>query len=284
MAPLFEKRIVMKIDYSKYIISLFITIGIFLVFFLLSEYWTEKKLGNLENIQQSISIDLLSTETQFLLKEVSCSDESNTAVAKQITELGDKLTFAESELGDDNQQVQFLKKYYSLLEIKDYLLGKNIQDRCGYKKRPIYMIYMYSSKEKCKDCEVLADTLSKLRDKYPELKVYTFDYDIDLGPVNTLKDIYKMQPKFPLLVIEDKTYYGLQDFDTIEKLLPNKLKDNITKNESTKKSKTINSTTTGQSKSSIFSNIFNNDDKDNSIDIKSSTTTNVTVTNKVKAN
>lgn len=250
----------MKIDYSRYIIALFITIGIFLISFLLSKYWTDNRLSSLKNIQESIAVDLLSTETQFLLKELSCSDESNAAVAKQITELGNKLTFAEAELGNNNEQVLFLKKYYSLLQIKDYLLGKKIQDTCGYKKRPIYMIYMYSSKDKCIDCEVQAVTLSKLREKYPELKVYTFDYDINLAPVETIKDIYKTKRQFPLLIIEDNVYYGLQDFYSIEKLLPNKLKDTIKNIKiNKKKSTTTDTMKLKDNTSSIFSSIFNND-------------------------
>ena len=254
-----------------------------MISFLLSKYWTDNRLGSLSNIQESISIDLLSSETQFLLKELSCSDESNIAVAKQITELGDKLTFAESELGRDNEKVIFLKKYYSLLQVKDYLLGKKTQDTCGYKKKPIYMIYMYSSKIKCSDCETQAYTLSKLRDKYPELKVYTFDYDINLGPVNTLKDIYKTKPSFPLLIIEDKVYYGLQTFDNIEKLLPNKLKDTIKKKGTTKdEGATKNKNTENKESTSIISNIFNiKKDTDNKATNSSTTTNNLTNKNNI---
>ncbi|MDI9355087.1 MAG: hypothetical protein QM532_02670 [Cyanobium sp. MAG06] len=181
--------------------------------------------------------------------------------------MGDKLSFAESNLGNDNEQVQFLKKYYSLLQIKDYLLGKKVLDTCGYKKRPIYMIYMYPSKTDCPDCVIQSGVLSKLREKYPELKVYTFDYDISLGPVETLKGIYKTKAEFPLLIIEDKPYYGLQTFDNIEKLLPNKLKDTIKSTPSSitvnktkvinNKSTTSTSSSTGDKNNSIFANIFN---------------------------
>ena len=37
----------------------------------------------------------MSTETEFLLKEVSCSNEGASGVVQKLNELGDKLTYTE---------------------------------------------------------------------------------------------------------------------------------------------------------------------------------------------
>ena len=195
--------------------------------FYISNFFSSKKVDNISNISDSIAVDLLSNETQFLLKEISCSDDSFNPVAQQIGELGDKLTYAEGEFGSDDSRVVYLKKYYSLLQIKDYIIGKKIADKCGKSKKPIFMIYMYPSLSSCADCGKQSAVLSELRSVYPELRVYTFDYDLDLGPIKTLRAIYKINSTttFPILVVEDKAYYGYKNLEELQDLLPSSLKE-----------------------------------------------------------
>ncbi len=218
----------MNNDYTRYLVALIITISIFTTTFYASSYFTNKKLDTISSIQNNISVDILSNETQFLLKEISCSDDSFNPVAGQINDLGDRLTYAEGELGADDNTVIYLKKYYSLLQIKDYLVGKKIQDKCGNINKPIFMIYMYSNKKGlCEDCAKQATVISELRQTYPELRVYTFDYDLSLAPIDTMKKIYKIEATstFPILVVEDKTYYGLKKLAELKLLLPDTLRE-----------------------------------------------------------
>jgi hypothetical protein len=203
-----------------------ITIAIFSTAFYVSYFFSQKRVDNVKSIQDSIAIDVMSTETEFLLKEVSCSNEGASGVVKKLNELADKLTYTESKLGGDDEQVIYLKKYYSLLQIKDYILGKQTADSCGEAKRPIYMMYMYSNQSNmCADCQKQAAVLAGLRDIYPELRVYTFDYDLDLAPLDTIKKIYKTRAEFPILIVEDEAYYGLKSLDELKALLPDTLKE-----------------------------------------------------------
>lgn len=217
----------MKIDYSRYLIALIITVALFATTFYASNFFANRKLATVDTISQDIAVDVLSNEIQFLFKDFSC-EEASFAVNSQINELGDRLSFMESELGSDDERVIHLKKYYSLLEIKDYLLGKKRVDTCGQSKRPIYMIYMYSNKVDCEDCKNQALVLAELRNTYPELRVYTFDYDLPLPPLETLKRIYKLRPEFPITIVEDKPLYGFTDVDKIKSLLPKSLKEATT--------------------------------------------------------
>lgn len=214
----------MKVDYSRYVISLIVTVAIFITAFYLSNFFTNKKLDSIQSIQENIAIDIMSIETQFLLKESSCSEGSD-AISTEINAIGDKLTYAEGQLGPKDKTVIYLKKYYSILQIKDYILGKNIANECGDDQRPIFMIYMYSNKTNCADCEKQAAVLGRLREIYPELKIYTFDYDLDLKPLETLKAIYKIKPEFPVLVVEDEPYYGFMTVDELRPLLPDNLEE-----------------------------------------------------------
>jgi len=213
----------MKFDYSRYIISLIITIAIFSTAFYISNYFSNKRVDVVKSIQENIAIDILSNEAQFdLLGQVSCSNLGDNVLSSELSELGNKLSHTEADLGINNPQVDYLKKYYSLLEIKDYLLSQRLAEKCSNKKS-VSLIYLYSN-AKCDDCTKQASALTRLREVYPGLRVYTFDYDIDLSAVDTLKKIFKLKPEFPIIIINEEVHYGLQDFDKLESLLPESFK------------------------------------------------------------
>jgi|JI10StandDraft_1071094.scaffolds.fasta_scaffold83224_2 uncharacterized protein YdcH (DUF465 family) len=204
---------------KKYLFVFFITLGIFASAFLLSNYFSDRKLEKLRTIQDSISIDLLSSETQFsLLSELSCKDVSAATLSDELNSLAGKIEFAEGSVGGQSE-VEQLKKYYSLLQIKDFLLMEQIKERCGTK---IYSIlYFYTNADNCTECVKQGYVLTELRRKYPDLRVYSFDYNLDLSAVNSLIAIYKVDDtELPALIINDAVMTGFKSTEDIEALLP----------------------------------------------------------------
>ncbi len=207
------------IDWRKYFFSFLITAIIFATAIFLSNYFGQKKLAEIRGIQDKIAIDILSSETQFaLLEESSCKDIGTGTLSTELGTLEEKLAYTESQRGHDDPEVETLKKYYSLLEIKDYLLMNKISEKC--KKTPISIIYFYSTDNKCEDCEREGFVLTHLRETYPELRVYSFDYNIDLSAVKTLISINKVKETLPAIIIKGKAYYGFQSVEDLEKAVP----------------------------------------------------------------
>ena len=165
-------------------------------------------------------MDILSSETQFaLLKESSCKAiDHSSAFSEELNKLAQKLSYMEDDLGTNNPEVISLKKYYSLLQVKDYLLVKQVQDKCGVK--PITIIYFYSNKGNCDDCVREGYVLTKLRQEFPELRIYSFDYNLDLSVVKTMKSLYGVRETLPALNIWEENYYGFKSADDIEKIIP----------------------------------------------------------------
>lgn len=208
-----------NIDYKKYLFSFLITSIIFGTAIYLSNYFGQKKIGEIRNIQDKISIDILSSETQFsLLEQSSCEDVGTGSLSTELSNLEAKLSYTENERGVDDPEVQTLKKYYSLLEIKDYLLMNKISEKC--KKTPLSIIYFYSNNDSCRDCEKEGYVLTRLRETYPDLRVYSFDYDMELSAVQTLIRINKVKNELPALVINGKVHYGFKTVEEIEKIIP----------------------------------------------------------------
>lgn len=215
-------------DWKRYVIVFLITLGLFLTAMYISNYFADKKLNQLKIIQDNISIDILSSETQFsLLSELSCKNVSDAVLSSELDELGHKLEWGQQNLGMTDE-VSSLKKYYSLLEIKDYLLMKKISSRCGVKSA--FILYFYTTAQNCSECEKQGIVLSTLRNKYPELRVYSFDFTTDLSAVKAMLNIYKIKDtKLPAVVINDDLLTGFRSIEELE----TRVKDSFKLQEST---------------------------------------------------
>ena len=209
-----------QIIWRKYLYAFVITAIIFGTAIYLSNYFDQKKIDDIRTIQDKISIDILSSETQFsLLEESSCQDlGGQSALSDELNSLEEKLSYAERDRGTNDPEVQTIKQYYSLLEIKDYILMQKISEKCG--KPPLTIIYFYSNDNSCTDCEREGYVLTDLRQQFPDLRVYSFDYNLDISAVKTLISINKVENQLPAIYIKDKLYYGFQSIDDIEKIMP----------------------------------------------------------------
>lgn len=221
-------------QFSKYIISFLITVAIFGSAFLLSEYLSVKKIENIKSIEQRISLNILSAETQFdLLREVRCSDIDNSILSSEIGSLGDRLTRLENERGVLDNETLYLKQYYSLLQIKDYLLSKRLSETCA--KKTVFIIYLYTNKDTCPTCANQGDVLTEIRRQYPDIRLYSFDTNLDVSAIQTLLKVYKITDERPAIVIQGKPYYGFKTVAEVEALLPESIKATSTTATTTKK-------------------------------------------------
>ncbi|MEK7099895.1 MAG: hypothetical protein AAB883_02030, partial [Patescibacteria group bacterium] len=92
------------------------------------------------------------------------------------------------------------------------------------KLNPTTVLYFYSNApESCADCDRASYALSYLRQTYPSLRVYSFDYDLDLGAVKTLVAVEKVKRNFPAFVINGKRTYGFSDLEEFETRFPKAL-------------------------------------------------------------
>lgn len=183
-------------------------------------YLNRARVSELSSIEDQIAIDTLSLDTQFSLLEAAPCDSiaSSTTLIGKLADLGSRLSYAESQLGADDPQVVRLKQQYSLLEIRDYLITRKLAEAC--KTKPVTVLYFYSNKGDCQDCDKAGYALSYLHNTYPSLRVYSFDYNIDLGAMQTFIALNKIQNTLPAFVINEKKIYGFTSLADLEKQFP----------------------------------------------------------------
>jgi len=208
-----------RISGRKYFFVFLLTCGIFIVAFAVASFFNNQKIAEIKSTEDQISIDILSSETQFeILQQSSCSIVNSSILSSQLATLASELSAAEAAHGIDSSDVITLKKYYSLLEIKDYILAEQIYKQCD--ARPISILYFYSNKSTCTDCTKEGYVLTALRDEYPDLRVYSFDADLGLNAIETLISLYHVGSQLPVIVVNGTTYEGFQSLDNIQKIIP----------------------------------------------------------------
>lgn len=206
--------------WTSYAVAFLITALIFATALYASNYFNNLRVADIRATQDNISTDILSLQTQFdLLSEHSCGDiTENTILPSELSSLGNELSYMEGQGSGTADEVTRLKSLYSVLEIKDYLLMQQIAQKCGLK--PVFILYFYSNQGDCPDCEKQGYVLTSLSEEYPQLRVYSFDYNLQVGALQTLISIDHVKDQLPALVINGKVHYGFQSIQDIQKILP----------------------------------------------------------------
>jgi regulator of replication initiation timing len=204
-----------------YMYAFLITALIFVIAFYVSTYFNSQRIQDIRSAQDNISTDILSLETQFdLLQQQSCDSVSeNTILPSELTSLGNQLSYMEAQNSSTNKdEITRLKRLYSLLQIKDYLLMKQLALKCNLK--PVFVQYFYTNIGICADCEKQGYVLTKLAQTYPQLRIYTYDYNLDVSALKTLISVNNVDNKLPALVIDGKVYYGFQSEEDLLNEIP----------------------------------------------------------------
>jgi regulator of replication initiation timing len=214
-------------NYKRYILAFVITSAIFATAVLVSNKLSTDKLIQVRAIEDKMSIDILSLETQFdLLQELSCEQISeNTILSSELSNLASKLSYMEEQRGTDDAEVVRLKRRYSLLQIKDLLLMKKISNKCDI--APTVVLYFYSNEGDCPACKRQGYVLTKLATEHEEMRIYAFDANLELSALKTLVSINKVTSELPALVIDGQTHYGFQSLEVMRGLLPELVQDEV---------------------------------------------------------
>ena len=161
----------------------------------------------LEQIQRSIE----NTQLEYLYinslgDKINCDslkilvDETT----KNVWYIGDELVKLESN--NMNEKFIQLKKEYSLLSIRAWILNNYFKNKC--KSDDKIILYFYSIP--CNECILQGKILDDLRENElkNKIKVFVLDINVDEPMVDLVKKTYHVNTT-PSIVIENKTFSGL---------------------------------------------------------------------------
>lgn len=232
-------------SFKRYITVFIITGCIFAFTFWLSNQLSSNKVREVRDLEDDIALNILSTETRYSLLEnsscnhISSNNTDDIGLNSELNDMVHRVKFMASQLGPENEKVISLKKYYTLLQIKDYLLTKELYNRCG--THIVSVLYLYQ--EGCTECVKQSIVLDDLASTYPEIRVYWIDKDLKTPALDTLISILGIK-KTPSIVIKDKVYDSLQTTSDIESHIPQIAQWKKEKQKALEKKSTTNQTET----------------------------------------
>lgn len=197
---------------NVFIKTFLITAGIFVIGFFVGSSLEGLLTSDLQAKTEEIenSIQEIELENLYLL---ALSDDSciflGDIVRKTNNDL-DQLAGQLSEYSEENiiftrDELTGVKKRYSNLLVKAWLLQEGIKENCG--QSSVSILYFYD--RDCPDCILQGGMLTVLKEDFKEsVMIFPFDHSLDVSTIGLLESRYNVT-EFPSVVVENATYSGL---------------------------------------------------------------------------
>lgn len=212
-----------RISKEKYLAAALITGGIFLLGLLLGIVIEGQRTRYVESVSKVQNLDYTSMQLQYTYIDQLSQEKDCGAVAKTFEEniKNLELTRERIENFDKNARLnkkdfELLKREYMLAQLRYWLLAKKTKELCSYELSSI--LYFYSSKDPCDECEKQAFVLTYLKKRFKEkLLVFSFDGSYEEEPmIALLKHVYSIE-KYPTIIIEGIKFDSFKDKNQILK-------------------------------------------------------------------
>jgi len=203
-----------KISVSRIIAALAMTCLLFIAGILIGIYITNSKTNDINSMKKDLELELTQLDIEDKLIENNCLDPK--LLIEKLNDLSARLTYLESQYDKNDPAILEIKKSYTLLEIRHYLRMKTINSACS--ANCTLILFFYSNTNSKEESEKQGFVLDYLRSKHENVKIYSFDYDLNISAIETLKELHSITIT-PSTIIEGKVYAGFHDKEELEKVL-----------------------------------------------------------------
>ncbi len=205
---------------KRYLAAFLIGTGIFLLIFLLSYSLSYLEFQRITNLQGDIAYGIFEDKLDYsLFSQTNCSEEVYRQVSEDLGFQGRIIDDLENKLGKDNQEVNFRKRFYSLIELEHFEFVKTLNTKCNSNITTIFFFYS-NQPEFVEGGETVGRLLEIISKRHPEdLVIYSFDVDLESELIEKLKYRYNVGGAHTLIINERDKLINPQGFLEIERYL-----------------------------------------------------------------
>lgn len=205
-----------ELSLNIYIVALIVTVAIFSLGIYVGMVIDESAKANVDSELRTLEQDLYLSRIMLLMEENTTEfcpiySEKLEAVNSERQLIGDRLEYLETVRGMHDDE---LKERYFYLELENYLLMQKMKNECGGEFVPVLFFYADGDEASNNQGEVLG----QLRAAHPEVKVFSFDGNMDTAVVSVLKEKY-LVTSYPAVVFDGTRLVGFQSLEQLEKKL-----------------------------------------------------------------
>lgn len=211
-------------NYGLYFIALVVSGVIFTTGLLLGTQINEAKVSSLEKdiseLEQMRNLQDTNMQLFSSLGEQSCValEYYLETLVPELDELGSRVDYYESSADSkrySSEEYLEMKESYMLLQVRYWILTKNLERNCGEEVNDI--IYFYSN-EDCDNCKDQGIILSGLKRENPDIMIFSLDTSLNVSTIEILRHSFNTT-ECPTTIINGQVKSGLQNKSEIEQLL-----------------------------------------------------------------
>ncbi len=205
---------------KRYIYAFIIATVLFLLGFLITYSVAYVEYQRVISLQDPISYEIFKDKIKHsLFNEDICSENSFIEISEDLRIQGSFISAMESNLGKNNKNVLFRKKFYTLIQLEHFEFVKTINKECN--KNINTILFFYSNNEEQRDqSENIGRLLSVIfQQNQQNLVIYSFDTNLDSEIINLLKEKYEVSTQIKIIVNEDNSFTTLTNTNQIQPLL-----------------------------------------------------------------
>ena len=190
-------------NWGLYLIALLISTVVFIIVLIVASFVSNFESTDLLKNQFENSYSIFKDKYLFSQNQLLCQEGSLDQVSKDLFFHGKVISDLEERLGKNNEQVLFQKKFYTLVLLEHLDFVNQINLKCNYSIPTI--LFFYSNKDETIDKnENVGNLLDHLSNKYSELKVYSFDVNLNDALIESLILRYNVN-EVPTVVLGNGT-------------------------------------------------------------------------------
>jgi hypothetical protein len=211
-----KRRIQSKL---RYLLAFLIATLVFIDGFMLVYSFSYLEYQRISEIQGELSYQLFQNKLKhYLFDEDLCSADLLVEISEDLGYQGKIIDDLERKLGKNDQRVLFRKKFYTLMQLEHFEFVRRINKECEEKIPTI--LFFYSNEDlDLKKSEELGELLGVVYRREPDLKIYSFDINLDSDLINRLKMKYNVNEPLTILINEDTKLMNPKGVDEIEQYL-----------------------------------------------------------------
>jgi len=199
---------------GRLIASFIIATVLFIIIFVFASSISYLNYQKIEN-QNNIILVYLEEMDALLLKQ-NCNNEILLKSSEILDQVGGRLNLLETRFGKKDPRVLEQKSLYTAIELKHLEIIKQFQSQCN--EDFITILFFYSNNKPFnKASENVGRILSTFKRKDLENRmIYSFDYNLNIPPINNLKQGYNLTIA-PIIIVNNNEPEQINNINDLDK-------------------------------------------------------------------
>jgi hypothetical protein len=202
---------------SRYVLAIILATIIFGAGFLIVHSISYVEYLRVSNLQSESSYQIFQDKLKYsFFKENPCSMEDYAGLTNDLTFQGQLINDLETKLGKNDEAVLFRKKFYTLMELEHFEFIRQMNQKCSSNITTMFFFYS-NEKSSLDESERVGNLLGVIYNRHPEIKIYSFDMNLDSELMPLLLEKYGVKSSPTVIINEKIRVTNIENINDIEK-------------------------------------------------------------------